>query len=378
MNATAESPDVDDWNELINAIKDGKCILFVGPETVLKSPGVSYHEELVKSPDFQENKYFKYIPKDEMFLLWEKQNRNKLVNRFRNYCDQNAFYDETYKKIIAIPFTTIISVSRYPFLVQTFEKSNPNFQHQWFAKSFIRLKPEETPQPIETPTAENPLVYNLFGKLSLDDSLLLTHADLFDYLSELLKNEKSIPIELKNLVQSASEIIFLGFKFDRWYVQLLLRLFKLDDHNAEFQRISLSSGDEDDVLSICETDFKIKFIDDKLDSFVNTLYNKYIERGLKLRDFTAGPKAPQMADFTPLLETNHFDDALKKLRELETKYNLGDRVTGLTGSWNEIREKEINHTLRDDDLTIEKNSFRNQLMNAIQSDIDQIKQLPSN
>ncbi len=378
MNATAESPDVDDWNELVNAIKDGKCVLFVGPETVLKEPGVPYHQALVSSADFQENKYFKYIPKDEMFLLWEKQNRNKLVNRFRNYCQQNNFFDETYKKITAIPFNTIIAVSRYPFLVQTFEKSNLNFQHQWFSKNFSKPKPGETEEVIETPTAENPLVYNLFGKLNLDDSLLLTHADLFDYLSELLKNENAIPTELKDLVKSADEIIFLGFKFDRWYVQLLLRLFKLDDHNAEFQRISLSSGDEDDVLSICETDFKIKFIDDKLDSFVNTLYNKCIESGLKLREFTSGPKVPQMTDFTPLLETNRFDDALKKLRELETKYNLPDRVTGLTGSWNEIREKEINRTLRDDDLTIEKNSFRNQLINAIQSDIDQIKQLPSN
>ena len=59
MNVNAETEKLDDsnWGDILDSIKDGKCVLFVGPETVMRSPGISYHEELVKSLAFQ-NKYF--------------------------------------------------------------------------------------------------------------------------------------------------------------------------------------------------------------------------------------------------------------------------------------------------------------------------------
>lgn len=368
--AAAEPRKLEDWDDIINSIQEEKCVLFVGPESVMKAPGVSYHEELIKASAFQNNDYFKYLPRDEMFLLSQNFYRGKLVSRFKNYCQQNAFYDETYKKIAAIPFHTIIAVTRYPFLVQSFVNNNINFQHHWFSKVFDKSKAEED---IDTPSAEMPLIYNLFGRFDIDESLLLTHNDLFDYLTKLL-SENAIPTKLKEIVKSSNEIIFLGFKFERWYVQLLLRLFELHDLNAQFERISLSSGEEDDVLNVCKTDFKMNFISDNIDSFISTLYDKCNESGLKLRTPSGASNVnPVLNEFNMLLQNNRFDEALRKLNDFEITNKLNDNVTLLTGSWNAVKQRQKEGTIDDNQLTLEINKFRKQLQVAIEDDLDQVK-----
>ena len=370
MDVAAEPKKLEDWDDIINSIQEEKCILFVGPESVMKAPGIPYHQELVKSPGFQDNDYFKYLARDEMFLLTQNFYRGKLVSRFKNYCQQNAFYDETYKKIAAIPFHTIIAVTRYPFLVQSFVNNNINFQHRWFSKIFDKSKTEED---IDTPSGALPLVYNLFGKFDIDESLLLTHNDLFDYLTKLL-SDNAIPTKLKDIVNSSNEIIFLGFKFERWYVQLLLRLFELHDLNAQFERISLASGDDDDILNICKTDFKMNFIEDNVDSFISTLYDKCGQNGLHLRTPSVAANAnPQMQEFITLLKVNRFDEALQKLQNFEVQNKLDDKVTQLTGNWNSIKQNQVAGVYTADELMLETNRFRQQLQVAVEDDIDQIK-----
>lgn len=365
----AEPEKLNYWNTIIKSIGYGTCILFVGPDSVMKAPGVLYHEELVKSPQFQDNEFFKYIPRDEMFLLTKKSSRFRLVINFKDYIQQNAFYDETYKKITSIPFKTIIAVTRYPFLIESFKKNNINFEHRWFSKVYDKSMPVN---PIADPSAEKPLVYNLFGRMDNDDSLLLTHNDLFDYLTQLL-SANAIPQELQEIVNQSVEIIFLGFKFERWYVQLLLRLFKLADQDPGNERISISSGDEEDVLSVCKTNFQMNFIDDDVDSFINTLYDKCKESGLTLRTPSVGTSAnPVMDEFEVLIRNNKFEDALKKLDDFEKKNKLNGSVTVLTSTWNAIQQNNTAGVYSPDELMRETNRFIQRLQAAIKADVDQI------
>lgn len=371
MDVNCEPDKLDDssWDDLINFIKEGKCILFVGPESVMKSPGILYHSELIKSPEFQNNEYFKYIERDEMFLLNKNFYRGKLVSRFRNYCNKNIFFDDTYKKISAIPFNTIIVVTRYSFLLQTFENNKIAFQHRWFSKIFDKSKTEAE---IDTPSSEIPLIYNLFGNSNTDESLLLTHNDLFDYLTKLL-SENSLPARLRELVKSSNQIIFLGFKFERWYLQLLLRLFELNDLNAKFERIATTSHEQEDIINMCTTDFNMNFIGENSESFVNTLYDKCIEKGVELRKPSSISTGSLLRnEFNSLLKTNRFDDALKQLENLEIKNNLQDKVTQLTGSWNSIKSKKENGTISDADLNLETNKFRQQMQLVIDDHLAEV------
>jgi len=72
------------------------------------------------------------------------------------------------------------------------------------------------------PTAERPLVYHLFGKLSDPESVVLTEDNYFDYLIGVTRNKDLIPSVVRSaLVNSA--LLFLGFQLDDWQFRVLFR-----------------------------------------------------------------------------------------------------------------------------------------------------------
>jgi hypothetical protein len=72
------------------------------------------------------------------------------------------------------------------------------------------------------PSAERPLVYHLFGRLSDPESVVLTEDDYFDYLIGVTRNKELIPSVVRSaLVNSA--LLFLGFQLDDWQFRVLFR-----------------------------------------------------------------------------------------------------------------------------------------------------------
>jgi hypothetical protein len=72
------------------------------------------------------------------------------------------------------------------------------------------------------PTAERPLVYHLFGKLSEPESVVLTEDNYFDYLIGVTRNKDLIPSVVRSsLVNSA--LLFVGFQIDDWQFRVLFR-----------------------------------------------------------------------------------------------------------------------------------------------------------
>ena len=72
------------------------------------------------------------------------------------------------------------------------------------------------------PTAQRPLVYHLFGRISLPDSLVLTEDDYFDYLIGLTSNSDLVPIAVRRAL-SDTALLFLGFHMDDWNFRVLFR-----------------------------------------------------------------------------------------------------------------------------------------------------------
>jgi hypothetical protein len=72
---------------------------------------------------------------------------------------------------------------------------------------------------------QHPLVYHLFGRLSVPESLVITEDDYFDYLLRIADNaEAKNPIA--NAVAAAltlHALVFIGFRLDDWSFRVLLR-----------------------------------------------------------------------------------------------------------------------------------------------------------
>jgi hypothetical protein len=65
------------------------------------------------------------------------------------------------------------------------------------------------------PTPEQPLVYHLFGHISVPDSMVLTEDDYFDFLRGVTSNKDLIPPRVRSALTNASTM-FLGFQLDDW------------------------------------------------------------------------------------------------------------------------------------------------------------------
>lgn len=76
--------------------------------------------------------------------------------------------------------------------------------------------------PQYVPTAEEPLVYHIFGHLREINSIVLTQDDYFDYLIEVTRNRDLIPkIVGRHLADTA--LLFLGFQMTDWDFRVFFR-----------------------------------------------------------------------------------------------------------------------------------------------------------
>jgi hypothetical protein len=72
------------------------------------------------------------------------------------------------------------------------------------------------------PSADRPLVYHLFGRLSDPESVVLTEDDYFDYLIGVTRNKELIPSVVRSALAN-SALLFLGFQLDDWQFRVLFR-----------------------------------------------------------------------------------------------------------------------------------------------------------
>jgi hypothetical protein len=79
-----------------------------------------------------------------------------------------------------------------------------------------------TREPDYRPSPERPLVYHLFGRLNVPDSVVLTEDDYFDFLIGVTSNKDLIPSVVRRALADTA-LLFLGFRLDEWDFRVLFR-----------------------------------------------------------------------------------------------------------------------------------------------------------
>jgi hypothetical protein len=82
--------------------------------------------------------------------------------------------------------------------------------------------PKENSIYEETPTSERPLLYHLFGNVSVPMSLVYAEDRYFDYLIGVTLNKRLIPSVVRAALNSTS-LLFLGFQMDDWEFRVFFR-----------------------------------------------------------------------------------------------------------------------------------------------------------
>jgi hypothetical protein len=245
-----------------------KCVLLLGPELARKDGRLlrdTLRDQLVQN--HPEDIAYMH-ERDNLFLFQNKAAKSEVQRTI------SLFYEETkpdpgvFEKIAALPFALTISTTPDHFLLSAYPKdARPHFA--FF--NHIGQNDEDTLAGWER---DRPLVYNLCGSFQEDASLVLDYDDLYRLLQTAM-GTPGLPKKIRRALGEARSFFFLGFDFDKWYTQLLLRLLS-EDNTPMHVAVSTQFGNKDNQMFLLKQ-FNIKFIGEG-DAFLDELCRRWLEQ----------------------------------------------------------------------------------------------------
>ncbi|MCC7246108.1 MAG: SIR2 family protein [Saprospiraceae bacterium] len=296
-----------DWLDILDDIRDQKAVLLIGPEMMqVNGKPLNQHirEQLhARNPD----DIAFYYDRDGFFLFNSPESKVRVARQVKRlYRDITP--DETIlRRITEIPFHLVVSLNPDTFVTEAFYRHGIKHRFHYFQHRHRDNENEE----IEKPSKALPLVYNLFGSKDQDDSLVLDYDDVYKMLQSAL-GTSSLPNKLMRSFREAGTYIFLGFQFDKWYSQLLLKF--LSDNGRSEKMISIDKSLNDiQTNDFVMQQFRIRFMGDQFDFFTE-LYQRCSDEKM-LRNTTNSAACPEAVDILKRVAMGEIDNALDLLRQ---------------------------------------------------------------
>jgi len=236
-------------------------------------------------------------------------------------------------------------------------------------KYYIKGQPAEE---VANPTAEKPLLYNLFGSVDNQQSLIFTHDDLIQYMLSIIREFK-LPQNLRGTLESSLYFIFLGFDFERWYLRLLLKMF-LDE-----SKLSIASEatcrTQDRLRTFYAGNYGLEFVDDNIEAYIKGIYDECDKREM-LRPIKEKAQASIQEEISELIKKDEVSEALDRLYQFLEKLDeqvFRDKAEDKQEWLNELdshtaKLSRIEKSLRKQEISEEAvNIERHKIISAVQT-----------
>jgi hypothetical protein len=255
------------FQDILSDIKSESCVLIIGPDLV-DFGDKSFFE--VMCEDLRENAQYNHLidlsPQyvflhEELLQLKPAARETTLVRYMERFYQQQTQYDEPFRQISQIPFHLIVSFLPDARLKNIFKKQQFDFQYSHYPR-------EENPKPVEKPTMKLPLIYNILGDYGEGD-VIITFDHLFQYLSGIM-GKRELPHAIQEAFKKARTFLFLGVHFERWYVQLILRIITTKEKKEKYS--ILKKGDSSEVYTFMARRLELDFMDTEPLEFLRQLY----------------------------------------------------------------------------------------------------------
>ncbi|MCW3122656.1 MAG: hypothetical protein JWQ38_2148 [Flavipsychrobacter sp.] len=277
-----------DQEMIFDRISEGKCILITGPDIGITDPNQTMHLKLKQYLIENYDADLKHYTDDEFFSFRDAGDKEGAIYKLQKFY-KTLKPNDTYLKIADIPFHLIISVSPDHILKDVFTEKKIPYTFDYYNK-------EQNPGPLEAPSQEKPLIYNLFGNIDKESSLIFTYDDLFDYLMKIFGDFK-LPQLLHTQLKDARIILFMGFDFDKWYFKLLLRLLGLNEPQKTKGASNKDNTIKDHIKNFYISEFKVNFIESTEADILDNLHQLCMEKGILRSKST--PAAPVLFPIGP-------------------------------------------------------------------------------
>ena len=316
---SVQNISAEDWLDILDDIKDQKAVLLIGPE-IMQVHGQPLNRHL-RDTLYERNRadIAFYYERDGFFLFTSPEGKVRVARQVKRYY-RDIVPDETVlQRIVQIPFPVVVSLNPDTFVSEAFYRHGVKHRFHYFQH---RHRDNENDE-IEKPSTALPLVYNLFGSKDQDDSLVLDYDDVYKMLQSAL-GTSSLPNKLLRAFREASTYIFLGFQFDKWYSQLLLKF--LSDNGRMEKRISINNALADlDTNGFVVHQFQIQFMGDQYD-FFGELHRRCAEKHM-LRGLAEQSACPEAIEIRKRVAIGEIDNALDLLQQAAKGQDWASDVT---------------------------------------------------
>jgi len=256
-----------DFDELIDEIKYGNCVLFLGPEISVDENDNSLHKQFFKRISKKENKYNEtdgfFMPGAEAWLL--TKTRKYYNNQFQ---EENTIAIAVLKKLAQIPFKLIVSLTPDDTMHQIFD--NYNIKH-----TFSYYKGTKDDDFVFS--KDSPILYNALGVARKNGRYIYTLKQFDEYIKNNI--EAKFPFEIeKKIKKEATNYLFIGFDFNKWYNKLIMYELNLLPHVDSF---AFDAGKTEITnQEFISEYFNVTFVDANYKEFTDLLLQKSKLAGL--------------------------------------------------------------------------------------------------
>lgn len=339
-----------EWRRLIRSIRDGKCILVLGPRAAI-DPRDENAEPLCSQLARQQA--------DDQDNITNPENLAQVAQQYRSARDRSDLeldiedffkpYNDTttelHRNLAALPFPLYINLFFDRFMLNALR------DHDDKETAFDYYHFRETRSAGREPSVQKPLVFNLFGEPDDPKSLVLSENDLLDFLVNVVKRTPPLQSNITSLLYPNENekyaFLFLGLGFQQWHVRILLHALQMLGHQQPSLAIEDDSFFQDEHKSTAvffEQHHEITFHQESVSSFVAELRRRFEqEAGAKKEEEIIIPEN------APTVFLCHRSTNQAEVAELEKKlHNHGidtwrDRQNLRGGdNWNQVIQHILN------------------------------------
>lgn len=252
-------PQLKKWPALLANIREGKCTPILGPG--LAEPLLGSRREIAQS--WAQTYHFPMaphltddLPQVAQFLATDQQlafpqqalidhARNEMIKRFDSLIDtsvdrtslddmistvgahfRKTKENEPHRILASLPLPVFITTNFSNLMADalTAADKQPVVEFCRWKDELLGYPSVYDDVPDYTPTPQRPLVFHLFGRLSIPDSLVITEDNYFDFLIGATRNRDLIPASVRRALTDQG-LLILGYHLDDWNFRVLFRSF---------------------------------------------------------------------------------------------------------------------------------------------------------
>ncbi|MEY4926656.1 MAG: hypothetical protein RI894_1092 [Bacteroidota bacterium] len=355
-------------NEFLDPILDRiighECILVLGPRFGAKADNTPLHIDMKTHFEREKQLNLDY-ELENLYILKTAQPtaRSKFYRSLKEYYTKVA-PSKVYQQIAQLKFDLVINVSPDLLLKNAYDTVGADVDFEYYDKAGkVRAK--------LPPTEDRPYLYNLFGNIANDLSLILTYDDLYDFVKALMSDETSLHEKLYARIFSGTAILFLGFDMEKWYIKLLLK--KLD-FGRDYPRLRWCVVSESDISSsetrdFLESNFGMEVMNEGATEFIDALFKRAEERerggeqGSLLRPLKNATENSAVRQIKDYVRNTDLQAAIDLLTEEYDKYeDESNDMLVLAGGFAQLQKKASKGILTNEQIDTQTAQFSERIL----------------